>query len=596
MYKSKMLVSLFGLLVVLSMLLAACVAPAAEPGAVQEPEPAGEEEPVAEEEPAVAPEEKKVLFVTTGPGDLPTLDPSLAEDTSSIQLAIEMFPGLTRPEEVTNEVLPGMAESWDVSADGTVYTFKLREGVPWVEYDPVLEEVVQVLDDEGNPRIVTANDFLYGFLRTLNPETGSPYAYVLGFVVEGADAFNVGDTDDPETVGIKVIDDNTMEITFLAPAAYNAAIAGMWMGYAQPAWLIEEIGDRWIEPGNIQGYGPFVLKDWIHDYEATLIKNPFWLGTPEMPVPALDEVNFRFIDTPEALAEYEAGNMDVSAVPSEDLDRVRTDPVLSTELYTAADFCVYYYGFNTTKPPVDDARVRRALSYAVDRVSLVENVLKGGQVPAQWIENPGLAAAPTLEEFPDAGIKYDAEMAKATLQEYLDEKGVTADSLDITLQFNTGAGHQMIAEAVQSMWAETLGVNVKLTNQEWAVHLESVDSGDAPQMFRLAWCLDYADANNFTKDVFAAGGNSNPVNPAGGIQWFNQAYEDLVVQAAQELDNDARQELYVAASEILVVEDAVAIPIYWYSRNTLTKPYVTRTFSTGGHEHYEKWDVDLSAK
>lgn len=595
MYKSKMLVSLFGLMVVLSMLLAACAAPAApapapaEPGAVQEPEPEAEE-------PAAVPEEKKVLFVTTGPGDLPTLDPSLAEDTSSIQLAIEMFPGLTRPEEVTNEVLPGMAESWDVSADGTVYTFKLLEGVPWVEYDPVLEEVVQVLDDEGNPRVVNANDFLYGFLRTLNPETGSPYAYVLGFVVEGADAYNVGDTDDPETVGIKVLDDYTMEITFLAPAAYNAAIAGMWMGYAQPAWLIDEIGDRWIEPGNIQGYGPFVLKDWIHDYEASLIKNPFWPGTPEIPVPALDEVNFRFIDTPAALAEYEAGNMDVSAVPSEDLDRIRTDPVLSAELYTAQDFCVYYYGFNTTKPPVDDARVRRALSYAVDRVSLTENVLKGGQIPAQWIENPGLAGAPTLEEFPDAGIKYDAEMAKATLQEYLDEMGVTADSLDITLQFNTSAGHQMIAEAIQSMWAETLGVNVKLTNQEWAVHLESVDGSDAPQMFRLGWCLDYADANNFTKDVFAAGGNSNPVNPAGGIQWFNQAYEDLLVQAAQELDNDARQELYAAASEILVVEDAVTIPIYWYARNTLTKPYVTRTFSTGGHEHYEKWDVDLSAK
>jgi oligopeptide transport system substrate-binding protein len=454
----------------------------------------------------------KILYVTTGgSGDIPTLDPSLSSDTTSIQFAIEMFPGITRPDEVTNVVLPGMATGWEISDDGLVYTFSLRDDIYWVKYDPVLEEVVQVLDDEGEPRVVTADDFAYGFLRTLKPETASPYAYVLGFVMEGANAYNAGEVEDPETVGVKVVDASTLELTFIEPAAYNAAIAGMWMGYAQPSWLIAEVGDRWIETGLIQGYGPFVLKEWIHDYEATLIKNPFWLGTDEMPIPNLEEVNFRFLDAPESLVEYEAGSMDVTAVPLEDMDRVKADAVLSEQLVTAADFCVYYYGFNTTKPPVDDARVRRALSYAIDRVSLVENVTKGGQVPAQWIENPGLAGAPTLESHPDAGIKFDPDMAVATLQEYLDETGQTADALDITLQFNTSAGHQAIAEAIQTMWMEHLGVNVKLTNQEWAVHLDSVDSNDAPQIFRLGWCLDYADANSFTKDVFAEGGNSNPV-------------------------------------------------------------------------------------
>ncbi len=551
---------------------------------------------------------EKILTLALGPGDVPTLDPSKAQDTSSIQIAIELFPGLSRPDEVTNADLLGMAaEPWEISDDGTVYTFKIMEGIPWVKYDEVAGEVVQVLDDEGNPRTLKAADFEYGFLRTLNADTASPYSYVLNFVLVGGAEYNAAVTDEERAalrsaVGVKVIDDYTIQLTFKGPAAYNASIAGMWMGYAQPSWLIEEVGDRWIEPGIIQSYGPYALKDWVHDYSATLIANPFWPGTDSMPVPKIQEVVLRFIDTPEAFAEYEAGNMDTSAVDLDNLDRVKADPVLSSEFVVASNFCSYYYGFNTSKAPADDVRVRRALSLAVDRQSLIDNVTKGGQIAAQWVENPGLNGAPTLELYPDLGIKYDPELAKATLQEYLDEKGVTADSLDLTLLYNTGAGHQRIAEAIQLMWKDTLGVDVQLANQEWAVYLDMVDSNDAPQIFRLGWCLDYADANNFSKDLFALGGSSNQTSPSnpgvpyGGIQWLNPEYEALVAQASSELDPAARQALYAQAAEILVDQDAVIIPIYWYTRNTVTKPYVIRTFSTGGHEHFEKWDIDLEAK
>jgi oligopeptide transport system substrate-binding protein len=313
-------------------------------------------------------------------------------------------------------------------------------------------------------------------------------------------------------------------------------------------------------------------------------------------------VLMRFIDIPEALAEFEAGSMDTSGVDTPNLDRVKADPKLSKELVIAPNLCSYYYGFNTKKAPMDDARVRRAFSMAVDRKSLVENVLKGGQIPAQWLENPGLAGAPTLEKYPDAGIKYDAAAAKALLGEYLTEKGLTADKLDVTLMFNTSAGHQLIAESIQLMWAQTLGVNVKLSNQEWKVHLAQMDGPDAMQIFRTGWCLDYPDANNFTKDLIAIGGSSNQTKPGapgvpyGGIQWLNPAYEDLVKKAAAELDNAKRMDLYAQASKIAMYDDAVVIPIYWYSRNTVTKPYVTRTFSSGGHEAFEKWDIDMAAK
>lgn len=606
---------LFSLLTALVFAISACQpAPTAVPTQAPVVEEPVEEPVTVTEAPVVTETEvgtpaEKVLEVALGPGDIPTLDPSRAQDTSSIQVAQELFGGVTTADEVTNETQPGIAASYEISEDGTVYTFKLLDNIYWVKYDEALGEVVQVMDDADPPapRKVTANDFLYGFLRTLNADVASPYSYVLNNVLAGGAEYNAAATDEERAalvdgVGVKVIDDLTLEITFKSAAAYNASIAGMWMGYAQPSWVIEEKGDRWIEPGIIQSYGPYALKEWIHDYSATLIANPFWPGTEYIPAPKIKIVNLRFIDTPEALAEYEAGNMDTSGVDTANLDRVKADPVLSKELVVAPNFCSYYYGMNTSKPPMDDARVRRAFSLAVDRQSLIDNVLKGGQIAAQWLENPGLAGAPTLEAYPDLGIKYDAEAAKALLNEYLTEKGITADQLDVSLQFNTSAGHQLIAESLQLMWAETLGVNVKLLNQEWKVHLAMMDGPDAAQIFRTGWCLDYPDANNFTKDLIAIGGSSNQTKPGapgvpyGGIQWLNPEYEALIAAAAAELDPAKRAELYAQATQIAIVDDAVVIPIYWYSRNTVTKPYLTRTFSSGGHERYEKWDIDMEAK
>jgi oligopeptide transport system substrate-binding protein len=226
---------------------------------------------------------------------------------------------------------------------------------------------------------------------------------------------------------------------------------------------------------------------------------------------------------------------------------------------------------------------------------LIDNVTKGGQEPAQWFARPGLAGAPTIETHPDLGVKSDVEAAKAELQSYLDETKQTADQLDITLMFNTSSGHQKIAEAIQQMWNTNLGLNVKIVNQEWAVYLETTKSKDTPQVFRMGWCLDYPDANNFDAEVTLPGGSMNPTDasgaPSGGFMWNNPTYNDLLAEAAVETDPAKRVDLYSQAEQILVYEDAVMIPIYWYTRVTVTKPYVTRTFSVGGHELYYKWDL-----
>jgi oligopeptide transport system substrate-binding protein len=269
--------------------------------------------------------------------------------------------------------------------------------------------------------------------------------------------------------------------------------------------------------------------------------------------------------------------------------------VLSQDFAISPQLCTYYYGYNTKAPVVDDVRVRRALSMAVDRQSLIDNVTKGDQQPAQWFARPGIAGAPTMDTHPDLGIKYDPEGAKAELQAYLDETGQTADQLDLTLQYNTSSGHQAIAEAIQQMWADVLGVNVKLVNQEFAVHLDSIKSADTPQIYRIGWCQDYPDANNFARENNAVNGSQNPAdasgNPVGGFNWKNDEYERIVVEASKETDPEKRVDMYAQAEQISIVDDAIMIPIYWYTNLDLTKPYITREYSATGHEEFEKWDI-----
>jgi oligopeptide transport system substrate-binding protein len=554
---------------------------------------------------AAPPAGPKVLHVSTdGAGDTPTVDPNIAEDTTSIVIVNSTNIGLTFLKEADATLHPGMALTWDISADGLTYTFHLLPNVPWVRWNGTEVEKVQSCPDESGAtkdRVVTAGDFVYGIKRALAPATASPYAYVLAFAIQGAADYNNGKAE-ADAVAVKAIDDTTLEVIFLEDAAYNINIIGLWTAHATPKWLIEgddcttARGDRWGEPGFFQGFGPFTMKEWVHDSYITLIKNPFWPGTADKPVAKLDEINFVMLDAVAQLAEYEAGNIDVALVPSPETERVKADPVLSKEYKSAPSLCTYYYGFNTKAKFVDDVRVRQALSMAVDRQGLIDNVLKAGQEPAQWFSRPGLVAAPTMADYPDLGIKSDPVAANALLDTYLAEKGITRADMDLTLMFNTSSGHQKIAEAIQQMWKANLGLDVKVTNQEWKVYLATVkDPVATPQIWRMGWCLDYPDANNFIREVFIHGGSSNP-KEGGGINWGPgdpnyDGWEKLLLDATKERDPQKRIALYAQAEEILVKTEAAIIPIYWYTSSSVTKPYVIRTYAVSGHQDYVDWDL-----
>jgi oligopeptide transport system substrate-binding protein len=611
MYTRECLMSAVALAVAAT-LLGAC-APPAEPEVVEIPvtrvvEVKGEttvetvrQIVTATPEPTPKPMRPNILRTNFGQGDIPTLDPALCSATGCVQIAERLYVGLTRLNRVTLEVEPGMAHSWEISPDGLTYVFKLHEGIPWVRWNGT--QVEQVLDCDGNVRYVTAHDFEYGIKRSGIPDTGSGYAYVLALALEGLDDLLYAEGWDDlsaeerqaliDGVQATALDDYTLEMTFTNPAVYNLNIAGMWMAYAVPRWIIEgdactqARGERWFEPGFNQSFGPYALQEWVHDSYILVTRNPFWPGVESTPWATIEKVKAFMLADSAAFAEYEAGNMDVGWWPTlAALDRIRADPVLSQELVIAPAECTYFYGFNTAKPPVDNVHLRRALSHAIDRQGLVENVLKAGQQPAQWFCRPGMAGCPTMDSHPDAGIKSNPEAARAELQAYLDEMGYSSvkEIPEIILMYDTGEGHKRIVEAIAEMWKETLGIEVTITNQEVKVYLMTLD-GNSPHIWRLGWCMDYPDANNWTREVFACGGFEE-----NATMWCNEEFTAMLEEAALEPDPVKRQQMYVDAEDILVYEDAAIAPIYWYTTVQMHKSYVHGPISTGA---WEKYSLDL---
>jgi oligopeptide transport system substrate-binding protein len=548
---------------------------------------------------ASAQSDENVLRVNWGPNDIPSLDGSDATDVSSIQIIVELFPGLTRINEISLENEPGMATSWELADDGVTYTMSLLADVPWVRFNADTGEVEEVLDADGNVRFVTAADFAYGMQVSMDPRTGSYYGGILATWIEGGPAFNgsindlAEDASDEvvaeavaaaaEGIQINVIDDYTLEIVASQPAGFVPQILGMWMSSAKPQWVEEEFGDAWTEPENIVSYGPFALSEWSHGERLTIVRNPFWPGTDTIPVPTLDAVTGVMIEATAGLANYEAGLLDAVGVPGAELDRVLADAVLGDQYTTGPDTCTFYLMFNTTKAPTDDVRVRQALSMAINRQDISDAIIRPSE-PAFFFTRPSLAAAPTSEEYPDLIIGEDDAAALELMDSYIADNG---ELPTITFMHSAGSSSgPLLAAAALEMWNDALGdvVNIEISTQEWAVYLETTDFPEtAPNVWYLGWCQDYPDTNNFLFDVLHSSVAEN------GTGWQNDEFDALLEEAQVLSDLEEREALYAQAEYILTTQDAVMINLVYDLTSRLTQPNVERPYGSLGNTYYEYW-------
>ncbi len=305
-----------------------------------------------------------------------------------------------------------------------------------------------------------------------------------------------------------------------------------------------------------------------------------------MPQSKLDEVNLRFIDETVGLREFEAGNLDFTLVPGDQIERLKVDTNLSKELTLVPGVCTQAWGFNTMKAPFDNVHIRRAFNFAVDRQTLVDSVLNGGQVPAVFFTPPSIALAPSATDTAKSIVIYDPAKAKEELALGLKDLNLaSADKLpQITVEFGNAQELSAVAQALQAMWQETLGVKVELAQVDNTVYWSKQEK-DAAQIFRAGWCPDYNDTNNYLRDNY----RSDSIYNYG--KFTNAEYDKLVDDARMETDPAVRLQEYTRAETILNVDDAGIMTLYYPVRAQLTQPKLQRDFSFSGVEYFWNWDI-----
>ena len=544
----------------------------------------------------------------------PTADPALSTDTTSVEIVEQMFLGLVDLDEETMAPVPELATAWEVSEDGLTWTYYLRHCVPWVKYDAAAGEVVYDLDECGNKRVVTAYDVEYGVKRTIDPRTASDYSYVL-YIIEGAFEANTADPESPDfpalmdAVGVRALDMWTVQFKLIAPAGYFGQIASMWVARPQPKWAIDAHGDAWTEPENIVTNGSYAMKSWIHNDSMVFVRNPYlpaelWGGGN------IDEVHcVMIVEASTEFAMYLNNELDTAGVPLPEMDRVKADPVLSKELTIRPYPCTYYYGFITTKAPTNDVRVRKALSMTIDRQTLIDQVTKGNQIPANTFAGGTIFGNAALDPriapwaLPESlgGWGYDKALTEA--QTLMAAAGYPAgEGLEIVLMHNVSEGHARIAQAIQAMWASAFPkAKFTIETQEWRVYLQTISKEtpveNMPNVYRLGWCQDYPDQNNWVHEVFNPTYGSNrprisPDDPQVGAAVAE--FDRLTTLAGRLSDPEERQALYFEAERLLCDEIVAIAPIYYYTQIYVAKPWLTRRH----HDipHWDTWIIDPALK
>jgi oligopeptide transport system substrate-binding protein len=471
--------------------------------------------------------------------DPPTLDPHLCQDSTSSEYITEIFSGLVtlNPEL---EVVPDIAERWEVSEDGTVYTFYLRDDVKF-----------------HDGKAVTARDFKYSLERACDPWTGSAAAdtYLGDIVGTKEKLYGLAD----EISGVQVVDDHTLQITIDAPKSYFLGKMTQPTAFVVDKNNVESGGRTWTDKPN--GTGPFTLKEYRFGREIILARNDLYYGEPK---PSVEQVNF-VLAGGSAMTMYENGELEAVPVGLNDIERV-TDPTnpLNKELTIAPTMSTQYLGLNVKQPPFDDVKVRQAFNYALDKQRIMDVIYKK-TVPAAT----GLVP-PTMPDYHNEDLKvlsYDPDKALELIAE--SKYGDVADLPEITL-YVTGAGGatSRMIEAIVGMYKENLGVDIAIQQTEWATFLSDLYQEESPyQMYSVGWIADYPDPENFLDVLFHSEKTENHT------RYSNPRVDELLEKARIEQDPEERLQLYQEAEQI-IINDAPWVPLFYNVDYWLTKPYV----------------------
>jgi oligopeptide transport system substrate-binding protein len=550
----------------------AAAEPTAATGAAAEPTAAtgaagGQPGTGPADEANLAPPEQQILRVPLL-ADPESIDPAQDQDTGEETVIKQLFTGLTQMSADLKPE-PAIADSWEFNADNTQITFKLKD-TKW---------------SDGQP--LTAKDFEYSWKRFIDPTTASPYVSLVTGVIKGATELNSAavPTDTaklPElmdAVGVKAIDDKTLQVTFEQPAPYFTSIAALGNMAPVRKDVVDKFADKWTEVGNLIGNGPFILKAWTKGSEITLAPNPNYYGG----APKLQTLSFKIIaDDPTTFANYQSDELDISSVPPAEIPGVRANDQFKDQVVEQPALATYYFPFNVKVPPFDNVKVRQAFAAAIDRQTLVDQVLNGVPTVAYSLIPPGMPGHLSEEEAGDSAQKFDPAKAK----QLLSEAGFSDPSTfpEVKLAFANASSHQLIAERIQADLQTNLGIKVTLDPREPKTYFNDVRK-NTPGFFRSGWSADYPDPYDWDRLVFGPGSEQNYG------KWENADFTKLLDQADKATTPEDREKAYKEAEKVLA-KDAGAVFVYWYGTFRLVKPWVkgltyTSQDPTIGAYHYK---------
>lgn len=486
--------------------------------------------------PAIA----EVVYNRGNSADPESLDPHKTSTVYEANILRDLFTGLVAHDAEGNAI-PGAAESWTTSPDGTVYTFKLRPDAVWSNGDPV-----------------TAHDFVFSFRRLQLPETAAEYAYML-YPVKNAEAVNKGEAG-PETMGVRAIDDHTLEITLNAPTPYFIELLTHQASYAVHQASVEALGAEFVKPGNLVSNGAYTLAEFVPNDHIKLVKNPKFYDAANVQI---DVVNYLPTeDRSTAVKRFEAGEIDTNDdFPTEQLtelkarfgDQIRVGPYLGT----------YYYSFKVDKEPWSNPRLRHAISMAIDREFLAEKVWQNTMLPAYSFVPPGI---PGYEPATLAYAEQSQIDREDEARDILTELGYGPDNpLRLEIRYNTSENHKNTAVAIQDM-LRGLGVEVTLVNTDTKTHYGHLEQKGDYDVARAGWIADYKDPENFLSLVKTGTGNNY-------ANYSNPDYDALLAKAAAEAD-PAKRSAILSEAEAVFVEDLPYLPLLFYSYHNLVSPRI----------------------